>query len=1270
LEAPSPTSFQLATEEPSSSNNRYRHFKNDLLLSKTELKDASGKSWEMKTRRGPDNMGEWINENKDPFNPLAATSIFLEKVCTHAVERATQIFGDDKEIHVYFTAPNYSFEGDDVEEGQKKSEVYRRNFRSAVERFENERVLKNATFMTKGFDFLYEPYAVYYYYSLLEHEVELSEDQAGKTYLVFDMGGSTTDVSLVQVNRKESDFRLYPVCRSIRRAGAYFDRYILGNLIGQGQAVRRDAKKWNEALERIEQAKIDLCEGRKEEVEVDIEGETYTLTRERIGDFFRTLWKNDNLRLGQAFRGFIGNVRAMVKDHGQLLEFDEIEKVFLAGGSTGLPGIEDLIREDLESLGLLNDDMTSCVRPHRTTPSGKNVMPSSLAALGQSVSIAEGNPNRLLEEFEHVFVRLEDDNGHPYSFQRKKTSLPEGLDEGDVFLLDKNELNRKNKLRLEPTDDGDGVFERIPLERDEKFPKTIDLYVRAGANPYPEEPQRTFVGRTEAVDIPPERADGLRFASIVESGGFGGIKVRPSMWYRQLETESPSRYHDDVSPIHISMRRETAPSDVHICVDFGMNNTVVALHAPGRDFPSDADDLVVFPFIEEAGATDIEEADVVDRKILLRHLPLEPLSAEAAVEGIAALKNDLRDAAQTDAYLRCARGAHVTRHIEALIEDGFQANKEANTEAHARLSNALQERIDLTVDISVLREEADTFRRMLRRHDSDTEAIADWLRDAHEENSNLTFDDVQEAHNQVEPLPWPPNDSNTDSENPESDEVEPMQEEARQNDNNSEKLSAEPSEGAKAGEHWAEGLAQWIDERVEKSTAPLRQSSSDMRETTQQLGNIADKLKDANAPNGNAATGAELLKGTLEPLQKQLGEIASALKDQGEASSSDEDEVPTDSAVYLDNVIAKQVEEGPPLSQANSEDVSYLAFKKFIEKKDLVYSEHVLRQVWTRCTSGSGPLIILAGPPGSGKTSLVRLLAEFFNRSAEDGNGKQAWKKFYHLQPVSPSWFSPEDLLGSFSILHNRFSETPFLRFLMKAECHFYNQGDDSRLFFACLDEFNIAQPEQYLADVLSKMESPVENGSPDRIIPLCSAEQLGREKGDLTVELTPNVRLFATVNTDISTKTLSPKVLDRSFFLRLTPALDELNEAADIMNDRYEVPADFHEAFQSNVLPAIEELSRAGQTPVGFRLIEQTYAYASEHPLFDDNPDENAIADVTSEVLTGFFLPKLPGVFSIDDPNATYEKLLKQNETLHSYENVKQVLDNILSGLPGQAAL
>lgn len=98
-------------------------------------------------------------------------------------------------------------------------------------------------------------------------------------------------------------------------------------------------------------------------------------------------------------------------------------------------------------------------------------------------------------------------------------------------------------------------------------------------------------------------------------------------------------------------------------------------------------------------------------------------------------------------------------------------------------------------------------------------------------------------------------------------------------------------------------------------------------------------------------------------------------------------------------------------------------------------------------------LIVLAGDSGSGKTSLVKSVAEALG-------GKCT------VVPVKPNWTSSEDLLGYYNPIEKRFHPTQFLSALLEAS---RNPGVPH---FICLDEMNLARVEYYFADFLSLLES------------------------------------------------------------------------------------------------------------------------------------------------------------------------------------------------------
>jgi hypothetical protein len=106
--------------------------------------------------------------------------------------------------------------------------------------------------------------------------------------------------------------------------------------------------------------------------------------------------------------------------------------------------------------------------------------------------------------------------------------------------------------------------------------------------------------------------------------------------------------------------------------------------------------------------------------------------------------------------------------------------------------------------------------------------------------------------------------------------------------------------------------------------------------------------------------------------------------------------------------------------------------------------------------------------------------------------------------------------LGYVNPIENHvYMRTGFLEFLLRAS------ADPDRPYVVLLDEMNLSHPEQYLAPLLSAMES----GDPIEL------HALGDEVGDVP-GYTPypaNLVIIGTVNMDETTHGLSDKVLDRS---------------------------------------------------------------------------------------------------------------------------------------------
>lgn len=153
---------------------------------------------------------------------------------------------------------------------------------------------------------------------------------------------------------------------------------------------------------------------------------------------------------------------------------------------------------------------------------------------------------------------------------------------------------------------------------------------------------------------------------------------------------------------------------------------------------------------------------------------------------------------------------------------------------------------------------------------------------------------------------------------------------------------------------------------------------------------------------------------------------------------------------------------------------------------------------------------ILTGLSGSGKT----LLARSYGRAIAGGLDREPF-----TLPVQPGWYDPGALLGFTNPLRgDSYVRTGFLEFLIAAA------ADPGRPYVAVLDEMNLSHPEQYMAPLLSAMET----GDPIQL----------HTEGDFfdgVPALLPyprNLVLIGTVNMDETTHGISDKVLDRAFVL------------------------------------------------------------------------------------------------------------------------------------------
>ena len=207
--------------------------------------------------------------------------------------------------------------------------------------------------------------------------------------------------------------------------------------------------------------------------------------------------------------------------------------------------------------------------------------------------------------------------------------------------------------------------------------------------------------------------------------------------------------------------------------------------------------------------------------------------------------------------------------------------------------------------------------------------------------------------------------------------------------------------------------------------------------------------------------------------------------------------------------------------------------------------------------------------------------------------------------PVQPGWFDTSALLGYVHpIQQTTYVGTPFLDLVLRAA------ENPTIPHVAILDEMNLSHPEQYLAPILSAMET---RG-------LIALHEMDEDACGVPnqIQYPSNLAIIGTVNMDETTHGLSDKVLDRAFTL----------EFWDIDVNQYPKWTSIEgESLRAKVKGVLEEMMDV-LSPVrlhfGWRTIDDVVNYIS----FSNGLgiDESVALD---DVLYAKVLPKLRGEHS-----------------------------------------
>lgn len=364
-------------------------------------------------------------------------------------------------------------------------------------------------------------------------------------------------------------------------------------------------------------------------------------------------------------------------------------------------------------------------------------------------------------------------------------------------------------------------------------------------------------------------------------------------------------------------------------------------------------------------------------------------------------------------------------------------------------------------------------------------------------------------------------------------------------------LNSQTDEFKRLREELATRPTEEMRERYQKLESEAKNYKAQAEKRAQQIADnsiavaeVAElRLENANliAANKSWAQRATNFEGTANEALEQLNRLRAAYERPAEvAARHKEIEMPHINADKVKQPVDADIDEMTWLTGIGNACNSY----------GLHFNPRILKAFHTALkTAEWSPITVLAGVSGTGKSELPRLYSHFGGI-------------FFEPLSVQPNWDSQESMLGFFNSIDNKFDAQPVLRFLAQSQKEWVTKSDDNEGYpglsdavcLVLLDEMNIAHPELYFAEFLSKLE--LRRGKRGKDVPFLPVK-IGAGLNPYKLSLGRNVLWAGTMNQDETTKSLSDKVIDRSIIINF-PRPTELKSRPNLkpLDDKNRGPA------------------------------------------------------------------------------------------------------------------